>query len=86
MVGALAMATAFASASQDIAIDAYAVEVLHKDEQGAAAGARTALYRVALLVSGGVSITLAARIGWPAVNVLMAMIYLPMLVDRLAVA
>ena len=80
VVGALAMATAFASASQDIAIDAYAVEVLHKDEQGAAAGARTALYRVALLVSGGVSITLAARIGWPAVNVLMAMIYLPMLV------
>ena len=79
VVGALAMGTALASASQDIAIDAYAVEVLHKDEQGAAAGARTALYRVALLVSGGVSITLAARIGWPAVNVLMAMLYLPML-------
>ena len=80
VVGALAMATALASASQDIAIDAYAVEVLRKDEQGAAAGARTALYRVALLVSGGVSITLAARIGWPAVNVLLALIYLPMLV------
>jgi MFS transporter, PAT family, beta-lactamase induction signal transducer AmpG len=80
VVGALAMATAFASASQDIAIDAYAVEVLHKDEQGAAAGARTALYRAGLLVSGGVSITLAARIGWPVVNGLMAMIYLPMLV------
>jgi PAT family beta-lactamase induction signal transducer AmpG len=80
VVGALAMGTALASASQDIAIDAYAVEVLHQDEQGAAAGARTALYRMALLVSGGVSITLAARIGWPAVNVLMAMLYLPMLV------
>ena len=79
VVGALAMGTALASASQDIAIDAYAVEVLHRDEQGAAAGARTALYRVALLVSGGVSITLAARIGWPAVNALMAMLYLPML-------
>ena len=80
VVGAIAMAIALASASQDIAIDAYAVEVLHKDEQGAAAGARTALYRVALLVSGGLSITLAAHFGWPAVNALMAFVYLPMLV------
>ena len=74
------MAIALASASQDIAIDAYAVEVLHKDEQGAAAGARTAIYRAALLVSGGVAISLAARIGWPAVNALLAFVYLPMLV------
>ena len=49
VVGALAMAIALAAASQDIAIDAYAVEVLRKDEQGAAAGARTAIYRAALL-------------------------------------
>jgi len=80
VVGALALAVALASASQDIAIDAYAVEVLHKDEQGAAAGARTALYRAALLVSGGLSISMAARIGWPAVNALMAFVYIPMLV------
>src|SRR5262245_18972743 len=31
VVGALALGIALASASQDIAIDAYAVEVLHKD-------------------------------------------------------
>src|SRR4029450_7074121 len=79
VVGAIAMATALASASQDIAIDAYAVEVLHKDEQGAAAGARTAISGVALLVSGGISITLASQISWPAVNALMAFVYLPML-------
>jgi PAT family beta-lactamase induction signal transducer AmpG len=80
VVGALALAIAVASATQDIAIDAYAVEVLRIEEQGAAAGARTAFYRAALLVSGGVSISLAARIGWPAVNVLLACAYLPMLV------
>jgi PAT family beta-lactamase induction signal transducer AmpG len=80
VVGALALAIALASASQDIAIDAYAVEVLHKDEQGAAAGARTAVYRAALLVSGGLSISMASRIGWPAVNVALALMYLPMLV------
>jgi MFS transporter, PAT family, beta-lactamase induction signal transducer AmpG len=79
VVGALAMAMAVASASQDIAIDAYAVEVLHKDEQGAASGARTAAYRAALLVSGGLTITMASRLGWPAVNALMALVYLPML-------
>jgi PAT family beta-lactamase induction signal transducer AmpG len=79
VVGALALATAFASASQDIAIDAYAVEVLRKEEQGAAVGARIALYRAAMLASGGAAITLAARLGWPTVNVLLALLYVPML-------
>lgn len=80
VVGALALAIALASATQDIAIDAYAVEVLRKDEQGAAVGARLAFYRAAMVVSGGAAISLAARIGWPAVNGLLAAVYLPMLV------
>ena len=75
VVGALAFAIAIASASQDIAIDAYAVEVLRTEEQGAAVGARLAFYRAAMLVSGGVAITLAARIGWPAVNALLALVF-----------
>ena len=79
VVGALAMAIALASATQDIAIDAYAVEVLHKDEQGAAAGARVAIYRTAMFVSSGLAISMAARIGWPMVNALLAFVYLPML-------
>jgi MFS transporter, PAT family, beta-lactamase induction signal transducer AmpG len=79
VVGALALAIALASASQDIAIDAYAVEVLREEEQGAAVGARTALYRAAMVVSGGAAISLASRLGWPAVNVLLALVYVPML-------
>jgi PAT family beta-lactamase induction signal transducer AmpG len=79
VVGALALAVALASASQDIAIDAYAVEVLHKDEQGAAVGARIALYRAALVVSGGAAITAAGRLGWPTVNFILALLYLPMI-------
>ena len=79
IVGALALAVALASASQDIAIDAYAVEVLRKEEQGAAVGARVALYRAALVVSGGAAITAAGRLGWPTVNVILALLYLPML-------
>ena len=80
VVGALALATALASATQDIAIDAYTVEVLHEDEQGAAVGARIAVYRAAMVVSGGLAITMAARLGWPTVNVLLALVYIPMLV------
>jgi PAT family beta-lactamase induction signal transducer AmpG len=80
VVGALALAIALASASQDIAIDAYAVEVLRKDEQGAAVGARIAVYRAAMLVSGGGAISLASRLGWPAVNVLLALVYVLILV------
>ena len=75
VVGALAFAIAIASASQDIAIDAYAVDVLRTEEQGAAVGARLAFYRAAMLVSGGAAITLAARIGWPAVNALLALVF-----------
>ena len=79
VVGALALAISLASASQDIAIDAYAVDVLRKDEQGAAVGARIALYRAALVVSGGAAITFAGRIGWPTVNLILALLYLPMI-------
>ncbi len=79
VVGALALAIALASASQDIAIDAYAVEVLHEEEQGAAVGARVALYRAAMVVSGGAAITLAGHLGWPAVNALLALVYVPIL-------
>ena len=74
VVGALAFAMAIASASQDIAIDAYAVEVLRTEEQGAAVGARLAFYRAAMLVSGGAAITLAAQVGWPTVNALLALV------------
>ncbi len=80
VVGALAFAIALASASQDIAIDAYAVEVLHQEEQGPAVGTRLAFYRAAMVVSGGAAITLAAQIGWPAVNALLALVYVPMLI------
>lgn len=79
VVGAIALAIALASASQDVAYDAYAVEVLREDEQGPAVGAKIALYRAAMLVSGGLSITLAGRWGWPAVNALLAIVYVAML-------
>ncbi|MCI0411943.1 MFS transporter [bacterium] len=83
VIGALAFAIAFASASQDIAIDAYAVDVLRPEEQGVAAGARIAVYRAAMYVAGAMSITLAGYFSWPAVNAVLAFLYLPMLLITL---
>ncbi len=80
IVAALALAIAFASATQDIAIDAYAVDVLRPAEQGVAVGARIAVYRAAMFVAGGASITLAGMYSWPLVNACLALAYLPMLV------
>jgi PAT family beta-lactamase induction signal transducer AmpG len=79
IVGALALAIGLASASQDIAYDAYTVEILRPEEHGVAVGARTAFYRAAMAVSGGASITVAAQVGWPLVNVLLALLYIPVL-------
>jgi PAT family beta-lactamase induction signal transducer AmpG len=79
VVGALALAMAVASATQDIAFDAYAVDVLRREEYGPASGARVAFYRAAMALSGGLTITLAQPYGWPAVNALLASSYLLML-------
>ena len=80
VIGGLTLAIAFASATQDIAIDAYAVEVLEREEQGIATGSRTAFYRAAMQVAGGASITLAAESSWAFVNLLLALLYLPFMV------
>ena len=80
VVAALALAIAFAGATQDIAIDAYAVDVLQPEEQAVAVGARNALYRAGMQLAGSFSITLAGLWGWPVVNVLLAALYLPTLV------
>lgn len=79
MVLAFTFAIAMAAASQDIAVDAYAVDVLKKEEQGAAVGARIALYRAAMFVTGSLCITAAAWVSWPVVCVILATLYLPML-------
>jgi len=83
---AVCLAIAFASATQDIVIDAYTVDVLRPAEQGVAVGARMAAYRVAMqVVSGAVGITAAQWLGWSAVTAGLALLYVPLLlVTRLA--
>jgi PAT family beta-lactamase induction signal transducer AmpG len=77
-VAVLAFLIAFGSASQDIVIDAYAVEVLERSEQGLAVGARNALARSAVLVAGALTITLGQRLGWPPVFCGLALLFAPL--------
>jgi len=80
MVAVLTFALSFASASQDIAIDAYAVEVLEPDERGAAVGARAAVYRVAMYLAGATLITASAHVGWRLSYAVIAVLFLATLV------
>lgn len=53
-----------ASATQDIAIDAYSIGLLEPREVGTANGIRVTSYRVALIVGGGGIIALAETVAW----------------------
>jgi PAT family beta-lactamase induction signal transducer AmpG len=70
----------FRAATQDIAVDAYAVDVLRPDEQGVAVGFRTAAYLMAMRLAGAFAITLAAWWSWRTVLVLIAFSYLALMV------
>jgi len=60
-------ALTFLSATQDVAIDAYSIELLDEREYGAANGVRVTAYRVALIAAGGLLVALAGRTGWSTV-------------------
>jgi MFS transporter, PAT family, beta-lactamase induction signal transducer AmpG len=64
-IGAFALLTAFASATQDIAIDAWRIEAASDpDEVGVLTSAAQLGYRVALLIADAAIIAAAQRIGW----------------------
>lgn len=62
LIGGLCLA----SATQDIAIDAYTIELLAVKELGVANGFRLGAYRLALIAAGGGVIMVSGLIGWHA--------------------
>ena len=60
----LAVVVAFLSASQDIVIDAYRIELLKPEEQGAGAAATQWGYRFGLIAAGAGALYAAAFGGW----------------------
>lgn len=67
LVGSLMLLIAFASATQDIAIDAYTIGLVSPGEEGSANGVRLTVGRIALILSGGGLVLCSTWIGWPAV-------------------
>ncbi|WP_373542402.1 MFS transporter [Chamaesiphon sp.] len=72
LVSITAVAMAFLSATQDIAVDAYRTDVVSTLEVGAGASVALLGYRVALLLTGWIAFVLADRIGWASVYGVMA--------------
>ena len=65
----LLIALSVLSATQDVAIDGYTIELLDQRELGPANSTRVAMYRIALLVAGGLFAALVAPLGWRGVFV-----------------
>jgi PAT family beta-lactamase induction signal transducer AmpG len=68
----LALALAVASATFDIAVDAWRAEALDQKHLGLGNSIHIAAYRVAMLVSGGLALILAQAFGWRTTYLLMA--------------
>jgi len=74
-----------AAATQDIAIDAYTIELLDRGEEGIANGVRVSAYRAAIIAGGGALVALAAWVGWHGTYLLTAgaLVVLAAVVSRL---
>jgi MFS transporter, PAT family, beta-lactamase induction signal transducer AmpG len=80
-----ALVVAFLSASQDIVIDAYRIDILPTDEQGHGAAATQVGYRIGLLLAGAGALALSDYVSWPIVfAVLSAAMAVAMIVTLLA--
>ncbi|MFP6759552.1 MAG: MFS transporter, partial [Alphaproteobacteria bacterium] len=71
-----ALMVAFASASQDIVVDAFRIESLDESQLGAGAAMYVFGYRVAMLISGAGALAAASYVSWAVTYALMAALIL----------
>lgn len=64
--------TALASASQDVVIDGYRIELIEQENQGLAASFYVYGYRIGMLISGAGALVLAGIVSWEIVYFVMA--------------
>lgn len=69
------LAITVASATQDVAIDAYTIGFVEPGEEGDANGVRVSAYRVALIATGGGLLLIAPWIGWQAAFLAGALVF-----------
>lgn len=72
MVATVALAVAFLSATQDIAIDAYRRELLSDSELGQGAAVSQLGYRLGMILSSGIALIIADNFGWSITYYVMA--------------
>jgi PAT family beta-lactamase induction signal transducer AmpG len=72
----VAFLIAFFSASQDIVVDAYRTEIIEREAYGAGSAVYTTGYRLAMVVSGGAALVMAAHTSWRNVFIAMALLNL----------
>jgi PAT family beta-lactamase induction signal transducer AmpG len=77
LVTIIAALLAFASATQDIALDAFRREILSEEELGLGNSVHVNAYRIAGLVPGALSLILADHLPWSAVFAITALFMLP---------
>lgn len=71
-----AILVAFSSATQDIAIDAWRIEAMPVESQGAMSGTYQMGYRLGMLLAGGGSFIIAHYFSWPMAYSVMAVVML----------
>ncbi|MBL8224157.1 MAG: MFS transporter [Chromatiales bacterium] len=71
-VAAIGLLIAFASATQDIVIDAYRADTLRPEERGVGSTATQVGYRAATWITGALALILGDVIGWRSTYLLMA--------------
>lgn len=70
------LVVAFFGATQDIAVDAYRIEIAPPDQQGALVATYSLGYRIALMVAGAFALILADHVDWAHVYLAMAAVML----------
>ncbi|HEX6838103.1 MAG TPA: MFS transporter [Polyangia bacterium] len=86
IVVAAAVLVAFLSASQDIVIDAYRIDLLEPEERALGASATALGYRLGMLLSGGGALILSDHTSWRTVYAIMAALVLVGIVTTVLLA
>jgi PAT family beta-lactamase induction signal transducer AmpG len=74
---------AFASATQDLAVNGYTIDAVPAEKLATGAGLSVWGYRAAMVVSGGLALVAADKWGWSAAYLVMAMLLIPGLIGTL---
>ena len=74
LIAAFAFVVAFSSATQDIVVDAYRIEAVEPDFQGAMSATYQLGYRMALLAAGAGALYIAEYSSWTAAYLVMALL------------